>query len=282
MKSTAGGHRRETGSVVLGSLTVPGHPRHVSRVRDFVRRAAAVMPTVDSDAATLLVSELVTNAIQHTKSGTDGAVTIIVASLADGLLVEVTDDGSAGQPMVKSDLYAAQGHGLFLVQQVAAQWGYMRDPAGTTVWFHLPEADDSAAGGSVGASWSGKHSADAGQNTGTDSGELFVADDVRRHRVNQITEGPQPDTRPDRRGGSSGDVHIAAKLHDPDGAEDPYVGHSWQFGRGLQPVAQSRLDPDDLRVPALRISAEQDVEGRVGDGAGQRVTHEGRPMCEHR
>jgi hypothetical protein len=39
--------------------------------------------------------------------------------------------------VVKNDLYAAEGHGLFLVQQLAAQWGYLRDPAGTTVWFHL-------------------------------------------------------------------------------------------------------------------------------------------------
>jgi hypothetical protein len=42
---------------------------------------------------------------------------------------------------VKGDLYAADGHGLFLVQHLAAQWGYLRDPAGTTVWFHLPAAD---------------------------------------------------------------------------------------------------------------------------------------------
>jgi hypothetical protein len=44
-------------------------------------------------------------------------------------------------PVVKGDLYAAEGHGLFLVQHLAAQWGYLRDPAGTTVWFHLPAAD---------------------------------------------------------------------------------------------------------------------------------------------
>ena len=42
---------------------------------------------------------------------------------------------------MKGDLYAAEGHGLFLVQHLAAQWGYLRDPAGTTVWFHLPTAD---------------------------------------------------------------------------------------------------------------------------------------------
>jgi hypothetical protein len=43
---------------------------------------------------------------------------------------------------VKGDLYAAEGHGLFLVQHLAAQWGYLRDPAGTTVWFHLAAAEE--------------------------------------------------------------------------------------------------------------------------------------------
>jgi hypothetical protein len=60
-------------------------------------------------------------------------------------LVEIIDDGSAGTPVVKGDLYAAEGHGLLLVQHLAARWGYFRDPAGTTVWFHLPEVAQPAA-----------------------------------------------------------------------------------------------------------------------------------------
>ena len=67
----------------------------------------------------------------------DGTVTVVVVDVPDGVLIEVIDDGSAGTPVVKGDLFAADGHGLYLVQQLAAQWGYLRDPAGTTVWFHL-------------------------------------------------------------------------------------------------------------------------------------------------
>jgi hypothetical protein len=70
-------------------------------------------------------------------------VTIVVIGIPHGVLVEVIDDGSAGTPIVKGDLYAADGHGLFLVQHLAAQWGYLRDPAGTTVWFHLAAAHKS-------------------------------------------------------------------------------------------------------------------------------------------
>ena len=66
----------------------------------------------------------------RTQSALDRAEVAVV-------LIEVIDDGSAGTPVVKADLFAADGHGLYLVQQLAAQWGYLRDPAGTTVWFHL-------------------------------------------------------------------------------------------------------------------------------------------------
>jgi anti-sigma regulatory factor (Ser/Thr protein kinase) len=152
MDTPASGPRRpRTGSStrasVLGSLTIEGHPSQVSAARAFVTRTlAASHVKVDSDAATLLTSEVVTNAIQHTKSGVDGSVTIVVIAIPRGVLVEVIDDGSAGVPIVKGDLYAAEGHGLFLVQQLAAQWGYLRDPAGTTVWFHLPAPDGPGAG----------------------------------------------------------------------------------------------------------------------------------------
>jgi anti-sigma regulatory factor (Ser/Thr protein kinase) len=137
-RGTAAGTR----ATVLGSLTIPGRPEQVATARAFVARTLSSHQIgADADAATLLTSEIVTNAVQHTKSGVDdGTVTIVVIRVPHGVLVEVIDDGSAGAPVVKGDLYAADGHGLFLVQHLASQWGYLRDPAGTTVWFHLPVA----------------------------------------------------------------------------------------------------------------------------------------------
>jgi serine/threonine-protein kinase RsbW len=139
-RGTAGGSR----ATVLGSLTIPGRPEQVSAARAFVARTLSANQVVtDTDTATLLTSEIVTNAIAHTKSGVDGGtVTIVVIGLPHGVLVEIIDEGSAGTPIVKGDLYAADGHGLFLVQHLAAQWGYLRDPAGTTVWFHLVAVDE--------------------------------------------------------------------------------------------------------------------------------------------
>ncbi len=136
----AGGTR----ATVLGSVTIPGRPEQAAAARAFVSRTlSSHHVSADNDAATLLTSEIFTNAIQHTKSGVDGGtVTIVVIGVPRGVLVEIIDDGSAGAPVVKGDLYAAEGHGLFLVQHLAAQWGYLRDPARTTVWFHLPAADE--------------------------------------------------------------------------------------------------------------------------------------------
>ena len=142
MDTAAGSRQRTAGTrqraTILGSVTIPGTPEHVSVTRAFVARTLAAVPRVDSDAATLLTSELVTNAIQHTDSGArGGTVTVVVIGVPEGVLVEVVDDGSADTPVVKGSWCAAEGQGLFLVQQLAAQWGFLRDPAGTTVWFHL-------------------------------------------------------------------------------------------------------------------------------------------------
>jgi len=136
----ARGAARSSRATVLGSLTIPGRPEQVGHARAFVARTLGTNEVgADADAATLLTSEIVTNAIQHTKSGIDGGtVTIVVIGVSHGVLVEIIDVGSAATPVVKGDLYAVEGHGLFLVQHLAAQWGYLRDPAGTTVWFHLP------------------------------------------------------------------------------------------------------------------------------------------------
>jgi anti-sigma regulatory factor (Ser/Thr protein kinase) len=134
------GYDRRT--MILGSATIPGRPEEVSGARAFVARTLSAVgktPTVDADTATLLTSELVTNAILHSASGAPGGtVTIVVVDVEDGVLVEVIDDGSADIPVVKDEMLTADGHGLYLVQQLTAQWGYLRDPAGTTVWFHLP------------------------------------------------------------------------------------------------------------------------------------------------
>ncbi len=129
-------------AVVLGSLTIPGRPEQVSRARAYVAELAGPA----AETAALLTSELVTNAVLHTSSGRDGGtVTVVVMDVPDGLLVEIIDDGSpASGPEVNGDRYATHGHGLFLVERLAARWGYLQGSAGTTVWFQIGAGDEPA------------------------------------------------------------------------------------------------------------------------------------------
>lgn len=129
---------------VIGRIAVPGHGEQVRMAREFVAGTLAALsgPAVSDTAletARLLTSELVTNAIRHSRSGDGGSVVLAVRRLADGIGVEVTDDGAAGgPPVVKDDVYTCDGHGLFLVEALAADWGYRQSGRSrTTVWFRL-------------------------------------------------------------------------------------------------------------------------------------------------
>ena len=126
------------GGAVLGSLTIPGRPEHVREARAFVAKALGDLhPALDN--IVLLTSELVTNAVIHSRSRRHGgAVTLVIAESEEGVRIEVSDEGSElSAPVVRGEVLASDGHGLFLVQSLADQWGYVRDTNGTTVWFWL-------------------------------------------------------------------------------------------------------------------------------------------------
>jgi anti-sigma regulatory factor (Ser/Thr protein kinase) len=127
-----------TGAAVLCRLTLPGRPDYVREARSLVAKALGdVNPRRDD--AVLMTSELVTNAVLHTNSRRPGGLVMItVLESAGGVRVEVADCGSdLTAPVVRSDVFSADGHGLMLVQSLADQWGYLRDESGTTVWFWL-------------------------------------------------------------------------------------------------------------------------------------------------
>lgn len=87
------------------------------------------------DAAELMVSELVTNAVVH--GGT--AVDVTVVGGPHAVRVEVSDRGrSTFDPStVLSSSTAEGGRGLAIVAACAARWGTRRREPGTTVWFEL-------------------------------------------------------------------------------------------------------------------------------------------------
>ena len=127
-----------TSTAVLGRVTIAGREQSVPQTRAFLDSVLG-RGHPHGDVARLLISELVTNAVQHTRSRRPGGtVTLVVIDLADGIRVEVTDEGSARSvPVVQDDVMATNGRGLFLVQSLADDWGYLSDTGGTTVWFRL-------------------------------------------------------------------------------------------------------------------------------------------------
>src|SRR5580658_2843315 len=121
---------------VIGSLTIPARPELVSAARSFVTKALGDDDAA-ADVAVLLVSETVTNAVVHSNSRRPG-VTVTATDIGGGVRIEVADEGSEqSAPEVKGHGCVSGGHGLFLVQTLADQWGYVRDDYGTTVWFWL-------------------------------------------------------------------------------------------------------------------------------------------------
>jgi anti-sigma regulatory factor (Ser/Thr protein kinase) len=132
--------------MMLGSMTLPGRPEHVREARTLVARTLGDDPRADS--ALLLTSEVVTNAVVHSRSRLPGGTVAVVAAVsAAGLIITVTDNGSdSGVPAVRNSPGTDDhGNGLLLVESLADEWGFLRDDQSTTVWFRL-SADGSPLG----------------------------------------------------------------------------------------------------------------------------------------
>lgn len=125
------------GMTVLGALTVPGEERSVAQARRFVRDLVGDdHPAVDD--AELCTSELVTNAVVHTRSGDGGRVTVTVAQGGGVLEICVGDDGAGGDlPHIRTEPFAEDGRGVFIVTALADEWGVQGEHDGTTTWFRL-------------------------------------------------------------------------------------------------------------------------------------------------
>lgn len=116
------------------SYDLPDSPRAAALARAHTRtfvlsqRLAGLV-----DDATLLVSELVTNAVRHV--GGRPQLTLTVDD--SGLRISVTDKGT-GIPVPRHpDAEHTNGRGLSLVEHLSARWGFTREPHCSTVWCEL-------------------------------------------------------------------------------------------------------------------------------------------------
>jgi anti-sigma regulatory factor (Ser/Thr protein kinase) len=86
-----------------------------------------------SDDATLIVSELVTNALTHSF----GPVLLSLAADVNGLGIEVRDD-SPQRPLARGGSSTDENfRGLMLVAATADEWGVTMAGLGKVVWAHL-------------------------------------------------------------------------------------------------------------------------------------------------
>lgn len=85
------------------------------------------------DSAELMVSELVTNAVQH--SHTRPVALRLVRG--DTLLCEVEDDDHELPTLLNARSTDESGRGLRVVSTLAREWGTSRTAAGKSVWFEL-------------------------------------------------------------------------------------------------------------------------------------------------
>ncbi len=126
----------EGGERELGWRELPGSSLAPSVARSFVEESLS-RHHLDSlrETALLLTSEVVSNAVTHAQSSS----TLRIRVVGDAVRISVTDAGYGSILMEAVGPHAAGGgRGLFIVDQVALDWGTRQTDRGTEVWFDLP------------------------------------------------------------------------------------------------------------------------------------------------
>jgi anti-sigma regulatory factor (Ser/Thr protein kinase) len=118
-------------------VTLPCGPAAPRLAREAVRDVLGGRRE-DANDATLVVSELVTNAVMHSACRPDETITLDARVIGDRVRIVVHDPGrSAEVPRVRGSAPSAGGGlGLRLVEQLARRWGWDR-PDGRLVWAEL-------------------------------------------------------------------------------------------------------------------------------------------------
>ncbi|MEU6551981.1 SpoIIE family protein phosphatase [Streptomyces sp. NPDC046915] len=140
--NTRGGRKDDVALLMARLNGVPaGHvaewhlardPREVARARRLIRGRLLEWGLADAaDTAELLVSEVVTNAVQHG----DGDRIGLRMVRTDALLCEVTDDEPALPTLLGAGTHDESGRGLRVVSRLAREWGASAAGHRKTVWF---------------------------------------------------------------------------------------------------------------------------------------------------
>lgn len=128
-------HARPTGHPGY-SETLPRTPASVAIARRLVTTAVATWRMDGlADDAVVVVSELVTNAVQHARSQ---AIRVTVTRPEPGSVrIAVMDESKAVPVRCEADEDDERGRGLALVDVLAESWGADALPWGKRVWAEL-------------------------------------------------------------------------------------------------------------------------------------------------
>ncbi|WP_433466726.1 ATP-binding protein [Spirillospora sp. CA-128828] len=116
-----------------------GRRESISDARAFTR-AFVVDRSPDDlvDTVELVVSELCTNAVEHTASGEEGGQFVLeLAVHSEHVRVGVVDFGAHTEPTLNDEPFgvdAVSGRGLLIVETVSKAWGSERLRVGRRVW----------------------------------------------------------------------------------------------------------------------------------------------------
>jgi anti-sigma regulatory factor (Ser/Thr protein kinase) len=122
---------------VVSDLTVSisGGPTAPADARRALRRWDETLDPELMQTVTLLVSELVTNAVRHTRARD---ITMLLEAHTSVVRVEVEDAGTGFTPRTaQPDPERPDGRGLYLVDELASRWGVRRAGVRNRVWFEI-------------------------------------------------------------------------------------------------------------------------------------------------
>ena len=126
-------------------MTLAATARAVGLARQATHEALASWQLAHlEETAVLLVSELVTNAVRHARTG--GSMLVLrLESAGSWLRIEVHDaDPRVPEPRTPDKLDGS-GFGFVLIEALADKWGVRKATIGKAVWAELHGQHDSAA-----------------------------------------------------------------------------------------------------------------------------------------
>src|SRR3954471_10901277 len=119
------------------SFWVPGGSRAAGLARRSILSVEAGLPDSVRHRLALLLSELVTNAIQHGGAGEHETIQVRIAPSHEKIRVEGFQPGPDA-PGPRTRLEPQGGYGLLLVDRLASGWGRENvEAGGSLAWFEL-------------------------------------------------------------------------------------------------------------------------------------------------